>query len=207
MEEKKLTDEKTLEFAEDINVPDKKELTDEKLVTYMEYCMTHDDCSEDCPMCKVQGCMLIMLEQSLDLIHRLQDENAKQKAEIERLHTLTDMQEANVKMMFENNMGLRKKIERLLKELGDTISMNEMYVKQIAELQKQVDELTDICRDCPYKLKFDEIEQQAVKDTAKEIWEDCIDEIMRGCGDDKEFWVMKILIETFKKYGVGFEVE
>jgi hypothetical protein len=33
-----------------------------------------------------------------------------------------------------------------------------------------VDELTDICLDCPYKLKFDEIEKQAVKDTAKEIY-------------------------------------
>ena len=42
-------------------------------------------------------------------------------------------------------------------------------------------------------------------ETAQEIWDDCIDKIMRGCGDDKEFWVMKILIETFKKYRVGFE--
>ena len=44
-------------------------------------------------------------------------------------------------------------------------------------------------------------------ETAQEIWDDCIDKIMRGCGDDKEFWVMKILIETFKKYGVGFDKE
>ena len=94
------------------------------------------------------------------------------------------------------------------------------------ELQKQVDELTeerenmqDVILGLEDKLanvllgiKADEVliakgVEQAVKDTAKEIWEDCIDEIMRGCGDDKEFWVMKILIETFKKYGVGVEVE
>jgi hypothetical protein len=44
-------------------------------------------------------------------------------------------------------------------------------------------------------------------ETAQEIWDDCIDKIMRGCGDDKEFWVVKILIETFKKYDVGFDEE
>ena len=49
--------------------------------------------------------------------------------------------------------------------------------------------------------------EQGVKDTAKDIWYDCIDKIMRGCGDDKEFWVMEILMETFKKYGVGFNEE
>ena len=63
------------------------------------------------------------------------------------------------------------------------------------------------CEECCYNKKdLGEMLKQERKQTAKEIWEDCIDEIMRGCGDDKEFWVMKILIETFKKYSVGFEV-
>ena len=44
-------------------------------------------------------------------------------------------------------------------------------------------------------------------ETAQEIWDDCIDRIMRGCGDDKEFWVIEVLVKTFKKYGVGFEEE
>ena len=43
------------------------------------------------------------------------------------------------------------------------------------------------------------------KETANEIWDDCINKIMRGCGDDKEFWVIEILIDTFKKYGVEVE--
>lgn len=122
---------------------EEKKLTDEELVKNIEYCMTHDDCSEDCPMCKVQGCILIMLEQSFDLIHRLQDEsakqkeeierltkeneevwdernrickgywetmdeNAKQKAELEELHTLTDMQDVTVKKILENNNVIEK---------------------------------------------------------------------------------------------------
>ena len=69
-------------------------------------------------------------------------------------------------------------IERLTEELRHkTEVLSETYAKWYnanktnAELQKQVDELKDICLDCPYKLKFDEIEKQAVKYTAKEIWE------------------------------------
>ena len=49
--------------------------------------------------------------------------------------------------------------------------------------------------------------EQTATNTAQDIWDDCIDKIMRGCGDDKEFWVIKILMETFKKYGVGFNEE
>lgn len=53
----------------------------------------------------------------------------------------------------------------------------------------------------------DKLIAEKERSTAQNIWDDCIDKIMRGCGDDKEFWVIEILIETFKKYGVGFEVE
>ena len=117
-------------------------------------------------------------QNALDLIHRLQDEN-----------------------------------ERLTEENGQLKGYNSGLEYENAELQKQVDELlnrriepkifqchADTLENCP-KV------EQAVKDRAKEIWGDCIDKIMRGCGDDKEFWVMEILIETFKKYEVGFEVE
>ena len=48
--------------------------------------------------------------------------------------------------------------------------------------------------------------KNAKADGAREIWDDCIDKIMRGCGDDKGFWVVEILIETFKKYGVEVDL-
>ena len=75
---------------------------------------------------------------------------------------------------------------------------NKRLTEEKAELQKQVDELEDICLDCPYKLKFDEIEKQAVKDTAKEI---CLKIIKDQPQPIKEKWV-----EWFKKeYGVEVE--
>ena len=100
---------------------------------------------------------------------------------------------SNLKERYVKVLGLNEKviaeqkteIERLTRELDDTISMNEMYIKQVrqnAELQQQIDELKDICLDCPYKLKFDEIEKQAVKDTAKEILQEgkyCLSKSLR----------------------------
>lgn len=75
---------------------------------------------------------------------------------------------------------------------------NERLTKENAELQKQVEELKDICLDCPYKLKFDEIEKQAVKDTAKEIYE----WLMEHPIDDNFIHIKKHLKE---KYGVEVE--
>lgn len=109
---------------------------------------------------------------AIKTIYALQGKNAEKKAEIEKLHTLTDMQEANVNKMFENNMELRKEIERLIKEnegQRKIIEYQDSVEDKNAELQKQVDELKDICLDCPYKLKFDEIEKQAIKDTARKF--------------------------------------
>lgn len=69
---------------------------------------------------------------TLDLIHR-------QKAEIERL--------AKAEMDLIGKIADKSaEIERLTRELDNTISMNEMYVEKVrqnAELQKQVDELKE----------------------------------------------------------------
>ena len=50
----------------------------------------------------------------------------------------------DVLKIFQENIQLKAEIERLTRELDDTISMNEMYVEKVrqnAELQKQVDDL------------------------------------------------------------------
>ena len=78
----------------------------------------------------------------------------------------------------------------------------EMYFTDNELPENYAFAITEACQ-----TERDRLVEETEFKTAKKIWEDCIDEIMRGCGDDKEFWVMKILIETFKKYGVGFEVE
>ena len=70
----------------------------------------------------------------------------------EKLHTLTDLQEANVNIMHENTMKLRKEIERLTKESDETFDRHakenraasiliEKRDNEIAELQKQVEKL------------------------------------------------------------------
>lgn len=78
------------------------------------------------------------------------------------------------------------------------------------ELQKQVDELKDICLDCPYKLKFDEIEKQAVKDTATK-YHDAVKELFNkqdccGCVEDRrvEEW-HEDNDRIAKEYGVEVE--
>ena len=233
---------KCREIDEDINVPNKKELTDENLVTYMEYCTQHS-CSEDCPMCKVQGCMLIMLKQSLDLIHRLQDENAKQKAEIERLTEEREdirlfqlsLQNGEIDMTIESPMAksFYDCIVQIFEQNGaknfftttvELENQNGKYAftiektggitvaERIAELKKQVDELTAKLQ-CPTDITeaVKPFVSQAVKNTAKK-YHDAVKELFNKwdcCGyvEDRssEEWYKdndKIAREQF-----GVEVE
>lgn len=77
------------------------------------------------------------------------------------------------------------------------------------ELQKQVDELKDICLDCPYKLKFDEIEKQTVKETAKEIYQE-IDKSDILVVETQEYGEIEVVpIERLKEIikSKGVEVE
>ena len=106
---------------------------------------------------------------ALNLIHRLQAEN----------ETLKSKKFGMWKVKF---FKAQEEIERLTEENEYLDMCGKQFFADYqkcevenAELQKQVDELQDICLDCPYKLKFDEIEKQAVKDTAKEILQSLID--------------------------------
>lgn len=76
------------------------------------------------------------------------------------------------------------------------------------EISEQKDKIERLKINLANEKKWGKIQaKKTEKETAREIWDDCIDKIMRGCGDDKEFWVVEILSETFKKYEVGFEVD
>lgn len=111
----------------------------------------------------------IKFTEILDFIHRLQAEKEEQRKIIEYQDGLQDKVDEQ-----------KAEIERLTRELDDTVSMNEMYIKEVeqnAELQKQVDELTDKLGKVLSGIKMDELLvakgiKQAVKDTAKEILDD-----------------------------------
>lgn len=188
-----------------------KKLTDEEIVKALE-CCSSGQTGEACKKCPLRGicvCNSNAIEvYALDLIHRLQSEIEtlksnkfaswkvkffKAQEEIERLT------EENSQL--ESSAACERVVNRQMKAMLDNFhECDKLLRKENAELQKQVDELTDklgkvllgikadevlvakgiekaveeqiedMCLDCPYKLKFIEIEKQAVKDTAKEIY-------------------------------------
>ena len=82
MEEKKLTDEKTLEFAEDINVSNKTELSDEEILQKVEYCISRNGTCNGCKytMEYHRECICSVLHETeilFNAIHRLQEENKR----------------------------------------------------------------------------------------------------------------------------------
>lgn len=83
------------------------------------------------------------LQEIPDLIRRLQSENVKQKAEIERLTLAVEGLKGENKVIHKENDELLGKIERLTKENSNVISMNDALYREKSELQNQVDELTE----------------------------------------------------------------
>lgn len=143
---------------------EEKKLTDEEIVKDL---INEINRGEWCELTFIECVEVRVLKNSLDLIHRMQDDYSNLK-------------------------------ERYVKVLG----LNE---KVIAEQKAEIERLKI---NVANEKKWGKIQaNQAEKETARKIWDDCIDKIMRGCGDDKEFWVVEILSETFKKYEVGFEVD
>ena len=95
-------------------------------------------------------------------------------------------------------MNEQERLLKMTKDLYECVSYDEWSLREFGEYNFDCD-YTALCL-----FRKGYCHQ---KETAQDIWDDCIDKIMRGCGDDKEFWVIEILVETFKKYGVGFNEE
>ena len=213
----------------------KKKLTDEEIVKAYECCyMDNLDC-EECP-CDSWGCG-VTHEDILDLIQRLQAkyrnleinyndvyeqyrklelENPKLKAEIERLKM------ANEELYYN---GLNENTARL----GDMKTIERLQDRN-AELQKQVDELKAELEKA-YKTERANIQAEiadcgapchwcrdlTVKDTAKEILQEVADKYSNNVGytdwfEDEYFGVAVACL--LKKYGLtakmtenGLEVE
>ena len=137
-------------------------MTDEEIVKALECCSSALT-GEACEKCPLRGkCVSksnTIEELALDLIHRLQAENAEQNAEIERL--------------IEEKQNIVEKYNQADEAVDHWCEMYKQTKTKNAELQKQVDELieelceTRICATVlSEKLKAKE---QAVIDTAKEI--------------------------------------
>ena len=147
---------------------EEKKLTDEELLKAMEFCIKKEECSKDCRLFNVQGCMWNMFNQSFQLIHRLQKKikfleinlaneceehkqfvklakqiDEEQKAEIERLALAVEGLKGENKVIHKENDELLGKIERLTKENLNVIPMNDALYREKSELQNQVDELTE----------------------------------------------------------------
>lgn len=179
---------------------EEKKLTDEanRFLLDLRCCIYHNCafCSQWNNGFEEDDCREEMLNRAKNFIHRLQDESAKQKAEIERLTE-------------ENFVLYRDRFTK--KELDDIADFR--VKKATAELQKQVDELKErligeklhieckapAIKDCP-------IAKQAVKDTAKEILDELLDIEVKD-EDYKMFFldVCDKLEKLAQKYGVEVE--
>ena len=150
-----------------------KKLTDEEIVNELKrYRSSLNNCT--------WGSIPKLLDDTLDIIKR-------QGAKIGQL-------KLELSAAYEDRVDICKKLAEQKSEIERLEDKVTDFARMLRKSQKQVDELTDICLDCPYKLKFDEIEKQAVKDTAKEIYQQ-----LQGHGTT---YVKKWIKERF-----GVEVE
>jgi alpha-glucuronidase len=124
--------------------------------------------------------------------------------------TIDSLKEMAIK--FSENTYVNRVLVNAINLMQDLQEENKSFAKTINKasdtLRNQRAKIEQLKINLANEKKWGKIQtKQAEKDTARKIWNDCIEKIMRGCGDDKEFWVVKILIKTFKKYEVGFEVD
>ena len=146
MNEKKLTDEEI-------------ELNDEEIVEILEECFFGDVMK--CCNCKLHNgkglssCMKNVARPTVDLIHRLQDENAEGKARIKELTSIAEYQQHSNIERWGIIQEKDKEIERLTEEkktawrkfkqkVDESIELSmllEKRARERAELQKQVEKL------------------------------------------------------------------
>ena len=136
-----------------------KELTDEELLKTMEFCIKKEECGKDCRLFNVQGCMWDMLNQSFQLIRRLQNKNKlleinlaneceEHKQFVKLAKQIDEQQKAEIERLTEEN----KELEKTVNDMSWIIKIHKYCVGANHcqnrsdgefELQKQMDELTE----------------------------------------------------------------
>lgn len=174
---------------------EEKKLTDEEIVKALGNCENLVAC-EGC-LLKPQGCIGL----ALDLIHRLQADNIQLKCDTYKTSWKGKFLEA------------KKEIERLTEELdlaNETIDRNnKRYERMSIERQKALDRvdcledalLDKIRRNEEIITAIKQAEQQAVKDTAKEI----LQTIKRAKENGQIHYNEAFMITAQKAYGVEVE--
>ena len=118
----------------------------------------------------------------------------------------------------------QKQIEEMAKDLDDCVSYDEWSAREYGEYTVDCDytayklfskgqrKLTENAVILTEKELLDNLNyhyykgyKKGCKETAREFYLSFIDELMRGCGDDKEFWVVKLINEKVKQFGVEVE--
>lgn len=125
---------------------EEKKLTDEELLKAMEFCIKKEECSKDCRLFNIQGCMWIMLNQSFELIQRLQNKNKL------------------LNINFKNECEEHKQFVKLAKQIDE---------EQKAEIERLTEEL-DFYKGANRELTstneiLKKYRKQDAKDTAKDI--------------------------------------
>ena len=84
-----------------------------------------------------------------------------------------------------------------------TTEMTKIKIGAILEKVNMGDGYADIDNyaDTIYRMVADDVERKVIRDFCLTF----MDELMRGCGDDKEFWVVKLINQAAKVYGVNLE--
>jgi hypothetical protein len=214
-----------------------KKLTDEEIVKALAHCTVNYPSCEGCPLYNEKNCATKAIENTIALIHRLQDEKQKvvQDYYCEAQHCdvqkdIIEKQKAEIERLTEENKHLDKLLgEKRLDELNvakQIVAQNCSLNEENAELQKQVDELTAFKNEAIsmslYGKGRKDGEAVAVKDTAKEILDDLrnifIEQSSYGCDANQHIgyydYVVKIglVIEQVEeyaklKYGIEYGVE
>ena len=180
-----------------------KKLTDEEIVKALEHCLNGDYKTKckDCPYDNSENYCQAMDRDVLDLIHRLQAENEQLKCDTYKTSWKSKFLEA------------KKEIERLTEELdlaNETIDRNnKRYEKVSIERQKALDRvdfledalLDKIRRNEELITAIKQAEQQAVKDTAREI----CDLILEHWGKKQFVECDWLRVAISEKYGVEVE--
>lgn len=149
---------------------EEKKLTDEEYIERLEYCQYPMNCC----ICKYQNDCFLDNGKTVDLIHRLQDENELLKQEKQlaydtvKGYSLTDIeQKAEIERLTEEINQRREMMRRMDCNYATELQKN-------AELQKQVNELkaenTELYKEHTTLIAGSILAKQNIaKDTAKEI--------------------------------------
>ena len=153
---------------------EEKKLTDDEIVKALECCEDDENVNcEDCPLVR-ESCAVIR-KYALDLIHRLQSENERLK----KRHGVALLRNDDLDL---ENYELKKQVEKMKADITKAV---EDYKKEMTKAMEEVEK------------KIEEIQQQAVKYTAKEICE-----MINGTCISSKGYLCSIIS---KRYGVEVE--